>query len=85
MEVPADDTPASVDLCWCSDSGKSLVSRDFGAVLATIGRVRCDRLVDVVTVRPLLPARDAVAGCSVRATEMLKALRKEALRAFRNR
>ena len=37
----------------------------------------------VVTVRPLLTARDAVAGRSVCATEMLKALRKEALRAFR--
>jgi len=76
-------TPASGDLCWCSDSGKAAASRAFGATLADIDFLRCDRVIAVVTVRPLLTARDAVAGRSVCATEMLKALRKEALRAFR--
>lgn len=76
-------TPASGDLCWCSDSGKAAASRAFGATLADIDFLRCDRVIAVVTVRPLLTARDAVAGRSVCATEMLKALRQEALRAFR--
>ena len=63
---------------------ETCASRDFGATLAGIDCIRSDQWVDAVTVRPLLAARDAVAGHSIRATEMLKALRQEALRAFRN-
>lgn len=61
------------------------VSRAFGATLAGIDAIKRDRSVDVVTVCPLLATRDAVAGHSVRATKMLKALWQEALRAFRKR
>ncbi|VXB03433.1 hypothetical protein PSEUDO8O_120133 [Pseudomonas sp. 8O] len=50
------------------------VSRAFGATLAGVDAIKRDRSVDVVTVCPLLAARDAVAGHSGRATKMLKAL-----------
>mgnify|MGYP006200502453 CR=1 FL=1 len=62
---------------------ETCASRDFGATLADVDFSRSDRPVSVVTVRPLLAASAAVASHSIRATEMLKALRQEALRAFR--
>ena len=81
--VLAADMPTSVDLCWCSYSEKTATSRAFGARFAGIAFIRRDRVVAAVTARPLLTSREAVAGHSIRATEMLKAVRKEALRAFR--
>jgi hypothetical protein len=77
------DKLVKVDLCWCSDSGEACASRDFGATFAGVDFIRSDRSVTVVTVRLLLTDRDAVAGHSSRATEMLKALWREALSAFR--